>query len=252
MEEILRIENLNLWYGKKQVLFDINFSLRKGEILCIVGESGSGKSSILYSILRLLPQNAKVKGKIFFKGKDILSAPEREINDIRGREISIVFQEPSAYLDPLFTVGSQIREVFETHFPERKHESIKKTIEAMKRAGIPSPEEKYDMYPHQLSGGLKQRVCIAMAIVCEPEIILADEPTTALDVSVQKRILHLFRKLKEEGKSIILVTHDFGVVAEIGDRVIVLNNGKIVEEGNVFQIFDNPRNEYTKRLLSAI
>jgi len=163
-----------------------------------------------------------------------------------------VFQEPSSYLDPLFTVGSQIREAFLSHFPDRKREAYEKTLEAMRNAGIPSPEEKYGAYPHQLSGGLKQRVCIAMATVCGPKLLLADEPTTALDVSVQKRILNLFRKMKKEGRSVVLVTHDFGVVAEVGDRVVVLKEGRIVEQGDVYEIFDNPKDGYTKMLLEAV
>ena len=249
---LLKVENLNLWYGDSKVLHDVSFDLNEGEILCIVGESGSGKTSILYSILGLLPEKARVEGKVLFSGRNLLGLPEREMRSIRGREIGMVFQEPSSYLDPLFTAGTQIRETFESHFPERREEAYEKTIEAMRSAGIPSPEEKYRSYPHQLSGGLKQRVCIAMATVCGPKILLADEPTTALDVSVQKRILNLFRKMKEEGRSVILVTHDFGVVAEVGDRVLVLKDGRIVEEGDVYRIFDNPKEDYTKMLLEAI
>ncbi len=249
---LLTVENLRLWYGKKQVLFDVNFSLEKGEILCIVGESGSGKSSILYSIIGLLPPGSKLEGSIKFKGKELLKLKEKERKSIRGKEIGMIFQEPSSYLDPLFTVGSQVAETFAGHFPHRKGEAKPKAIEALRKAGIPKAEEKFNMYPHQLSGGLKQRVCIAIAIVCQPDLILADEPTTALDVSVQKRILSLFRKIREEGKSVILVTHDFGVVAEVGDRVIVLKEGRIVEEGNVLEIFDSPKSEYTRTLLEAI
>ncbi len=249
---LLKVENLNLWYGNSKVLHDVSFELKEGEILCIVGESGSGKSSILYSILRLLPETARVEGSILFFGKDLLKLSEKEMKKIRGKDIGMVFQEPSSYLDPLFTVGSQIKETFESHFPEGRKEAHLRTLEAMRNAGIPSPEEKFWAYPHQLSGGLKQRVCIAMATVCGPKILLADEPTTALDVSVQKRILNLFRKMKEEGRSVILVTHDFGVVAEVGDRVIVLKKGRIVEEGDVYRIFDDPKDSYTKMLLEAL
>ncbi len=248
---LLEVKNLSLHYGKKLALKNVNFFVNSSEILCIVGESGSGKSSIFYSILRLLPSYAKVKGEVIFKGKNLLELSERELRKIRGKEIGMVFQEPSLYLDPLFTVGSQIGETYIAHFKDKK-KAYEETIKAMKKAGIPKPEEKYKMYPHQLSGGLKQRVCIASAIVCNPSLILADEPTTALDVSVQRRILALFRRLKEEGKGVIIITHDFGVVAEVGDRVIVLKEGEIVEEGNVFEIFDNPKNKYTKRLLDAI
>ncbi len=249
---LLKVEGLSLWYGEQKVLHDISFSLHEGEVLCIVGESGSGKSSILYSILGLLPRKAKVEGKVIFDGVDITRLPEPRMREIRGRDIGMVFQEPSAYLDPLFSAGVQIAETFSAHHPDRRREAKGRALDAMEKAGIPSPEEKFRMYPHQLSGGLKQRVCIASAIVCEPRLLLADEPTTALDVSVQKKILHLFRRLRAEGKSILLVTHDFGVVAEVGDRVLVLKDGRVVEEGSVFDIFDSPREDYTKMLLSAI
>lgn len=248
---LLSVKNLNLWYRDFQALRNVSFEVNPGEVLCIVGESGSGKTSIFFSIMGLLPEYAKVEGEILFQGKNLLKLPERELNKIRGKDIGIVFQEPSLYLDPLFTVGSQIEETYTAHFKDKKG-AYARTIKAMKKAGIPKAEEKYRMYPHQLSGGLKQRVCIANAIVCEPKLILADEPTTALDVSVQRRILHLFRVLKEEGKAVIVITHDFGVVAEVGDRVIVLKDGEIVEKGDVFSVFDNPKHDYTKKLLSAI
>jgi len=248
--ELLKVEKLNLWYRDKKVLHDVSFSVKRGEILCIVGESGSGKSSIFYAIMKLLPSYAKVEGRIVFKGKNLLELSEKEMRNIRGKEIGMVFQEPSLYLDPLFTVGSQIMEAYTEHFGKKN--AYERTIKAMIKAGIPEPEEKFRMYPHQLSGGLKQRVCIAAAVVCDPLLLLADEPTTALDVSLQKRILHLFRKFKNEGKGVVIITHDFGVVAEVGDRVIVLKEGTVVEEGNVFSIFDNPKHEYTKRLLRAL
>ncbi len=247
---LLEVFSLNLWYGDTKVLHDISFKLEAGEILSIVGESGSGKSSILNSIAGLLPQNARREGRILFKGKDLTLLSEAEHRKIRGRDVGMIFQEPSSYLDPLFTAGSQVEETLRSHVSRADFKS--EAIGALARAGIPDPQEKYRMYPHQLSGGLKQRVCIASAIICNPSLILADEPTTALDVSVQKRILQLFRKLREEGKSIILVTHDFGVVAEVADRVIVLKDGRIAEEGDVFGIFDSPRADYTKKLLSAL
>ena len=247
---LLEVRSLNLFYGSKQVLFDVSFSVYEGEILCIVGESGSGKSSILYSIIGLLPPSARREGKIIFGGEDLTALGEKEMRSIRGSRIGMIFQEPSSYLDPLFTAGLQVEETLRSHREVSDYREA--AIGALSRAGIPQPEEKYYMYPHQLSGGLKQRVCIASAIICDPQLLLADEPTTALDVSVQKRILQLFRSFKREGKSIILVTHDFGVVAEIADRVIVLNEGRIVEEGDVFTIFDSPQHEYTRKLLSAL
>ncbi len=248
---LLSVKNLSLWYGAEKTLHNITFDIEEGEILCIVGESGSGKSSILYAVMGLLPPYTKVEGNIFFKGIDLLSIGESKRREIRGKEIGMIFQEPSSYLDPLFTVGSQIEETYTSHFSDQRS-AKEKAIEAMRKAGIPRAEEKFAMYPHQLSGGLKQRVCIAVSVVCEPSLLLADEPTTALDVSVQKRILGLFRRLKEEGKSIILVTHDFGVVAEVGDKVIVLKEGRIVEKGDIFKIFDNPVHPYTKLLLESI
>ena len=248
---LLSVRNLNLWYRNFQALKNVSFEVNPGEILCIVGESGSGKSSIFFTIMKLLPEYAKVEGEVIFEGKNLITLSEREMKKIRGKEIGMVFQEPSLYLDPLFTVGSQIVETYLAHFKNKKV-AYERTINAMRKAGIPRAEEKYRMYPHQLSGGLKQRVCIANAIVCEPKLILADEPTTALDVSVQRRILQLFRVLKEEGKAVIIITHDFGVVAEVGDRVIVLKDGEIVEEGDVFRVFDSPKHEYTKKLLAAL
>ncbi len=246
---LLEVKNLNLWYGDKHTLKDIGFSLREREILCIVGESGSGKSSILYSILQLLPKSAKVSGEIIFEGKNLINLSEKEMRKIRSSKIGIVFQEPSAYLDPLFTVGSQLSETAVAHLTLKSVKDY--VIDKMKKAGIPYAEKRYYAYPHHLSGGLKQRVCIANAIMCNPKIVLADEPTTALDVSVQKRILSLFRKMKEDGTSVILVTHDFGVVAECADRVIVLKDGEILEEGDVFKIFDSPKHSYTKMLIKS-
>lgn len=248
---LLSVRNLNLWYRDFWALKGVSFEVNSGEILCIVGESGSGKSSIFFAIMKLLPEYAKVEGEIVFEGKNLLTLSEREMKKIRGKDIGMVFQEPSLYLDPLFTVGYQIQETYLSHFKDKKR-AYEQTIKAMKKAGIPKPEEKFHMYPHQLSGGLKQRVCIANAIVCEPKLVLADEPTTALDVSIQRRILQLFRVLKEEGKAVVIITHDFGVVAEVGDRVIVLKEGEMVEEGDVLSVFDSPKHEYTKRLLSAL
>lgn len=249
---VLKVEKLNLWYGHRKVLQDVSFEVGEGEVLCIVGQSGSGKSSILYSILGLLPPHARVEGSIYLMGDDLRKLGRKEMREIRGRKIGMVFQEPSSYLDPLFTVGIQISETLFAHFSKSAEEVRERTLKAMRRVGIPEPEKKYGMYPHQLSGGLKQRVCIAMATVCEPKLLLADEPTTALDVSVQKRILALFRKIRSEGRSIVLVTHDFGVVAEVGDRVLVLKEGKVVEEGSVYDIFDHPKDPYTRELLAAI
>ncbi|MCS7171214.1 MAG: ABC transporter ATP-binding protein [Aquificaceae bacterium] len=247
---LLEVSGLNLWYGEKHVLKNINFCIEKGEVLCVVGESGSGKTSILYSLLGLFQWGARLEGSIKFMGREILGLQEAEYRRIRGRHISIVFQEPSVYLDPLFRIGVQVEEAYRAHYKEGDVKKI--ALQALKKAGIQDAERVYHSYPHHLSGGLKQRVCIAMATVCNPELVLADEPTTALDVSIQGRILRLFREMKEEGKSVILITHDFGVVAEVADRVIVLKDGEIVEENNVFGIFDSPKHPYTQELLRAI
>lgn len=247
---LLEVRDLKLWYGKRQVLKGISFGLKEGEVLCIVGESGSGKTSILYSIMGLLPEGSRLEGSIKFKGIELTELSEKDYRKLRGRHISIVFQEPSVYLDPLYRVGHQVEEAYEAHFG--KAGAKEKALEALRKAGIRDAEKVYHSYPHHLSGGLKQRVCIAIATVCNPELVLADEPTTALDVSVQSKILRLFRNMKEEGRSVLLVTHDFGVVAEVADRVMVIKDGTLVEEGDVWSIFDNPRHPYTQELLKAI
>ncbi len=247
---LLEIKDLRLWYGNAQVLKGVNLSLSRGEVLCIVGESGSGKSSILYSIMGLLPEGARLEGSIRLMGRELVGVPEEEYRKLRGRHISIVFQEPSVYLDPLFKIGIQVEEAYKAHFG--KGGAKERALEALRKAGIKEADRVYNSYPHHLSGGLKQRVCIAIATICNPELVLADEPTTALDVSVQSRILKLFRDMKVEGRSVILVTHDFGVVAEVADRVMVLKDGMVVEEGDVWSIFDNPRHPYTQELLRAI
>ncbi|MEJ7620691.1 MAG: ABC transporter ATP-binding protein [Aquificaceae bacterium] len=247
---LLEVRNLNLYYSDKHVLRNISFDLKEGEVLCIVGESGSGKTSILYSIIGLLPENAKLEGSIRFKEQELVGLSEKEYRNIRGRHISIVFQEPSVYLDPLYRVGTQVEEAYMAHFG--KEDAKEKALQALQKAGIKEVDRIYNSYPHHLSGGLRQRVCIAIATVCNPQLVLADEPTTALDVSIQSRILKLFRAMKEENRSVILVTHDFGVVAEVADRVIVLKDGMMVEEGDVWSIFDNPKHPYTQELLRAI
>ncbi|ADC88779.1 ABC transporter related protein [Thermocrinis albus DSM 14484] len=246
---MLEVHDLHLYYGQRHILKGVSFSVKEGEILCIMGESGSGKSSILMSIMGLLPKGAVLRGSIRWRGKELIGLSEGEYRKIRGREIGMVFQEPSLYLDPLFRVGSQVEEAYTVHFGKKGARD--RAVQALKRAGIQDAERIYRAYPHQLSGGLKQRVCIAMAIVCDPPLLLADEPTTALDLTVQKRILHLLRSLRDEGKSILLVTHDPGVVAECADRVLVIKEGEVLEEGDVFRIFDAPQHPYTRQLIST-
>ena len=247
MSPILKVENLSVSYPpfKNFAVKDLSFQLKKGEILCIVGESGSGKSTVLQAIGGLLPSYVKVWGTITFKGKTF--AANKTPKTLRGKDIGFIFQEPSVYLDPLFKVGKQIEETCLIHKGEN---CFTKTLKSLAYCGIEDPIRVYNSYPHQLSGGLKQRVNIADAVVNDPLFLLADEPTTALDVSTQKRILALFRKLKRDGKSVILVTHDFGVVWEVADRVLVMKEGQKVEEGDVSTIYSSPKHPYTKRLVS--
>jgi peptide/nickel transport system ATP-binding protein len=226
-------------------LENLSLKLSEGEILCIVGESGSGKSTLLKAVAGLLSPECRVEGEITYKGREI--SPRRGLRDYLGKEVGFVFQEPSAYLDPLFKVGEQIEETCIAHFPDNN--CREKTLNALGYCGFSNPIEVYHRYPHQLSGGQKQRVNIADAVVNNPYLLLADEPTSSLDVSTQKAILGLFRRLREDGKAILVVTHDFGVVWEIADRVLVLKDGKKIEEGSVYDIYENPRHPYTQRLV---
>jgi peptide/nickel transport system ATP-binding protein len=244
--KILEVKNLTVTYGRNVAVKNLSFEVQKGEIVTLVGESGSGKSTVLSAIAQLLPPYAGVEGEIKLNGINISKLPKRELNRIRGKLIGFIFQEPSAYLDPLFKVGKQIEETCLIHSSKNCYE---KTLNSLRGAGINEPIRIYNAYPHQLSGGLKQRVNIADATVNEPMLLLADEPTTALDVTTQKRVLNLFRKIREEGKAILLVTHDFGVVWEVADRVIVMKNGEKVEEGTVYEIYENPQHPYTHKLI---
>ena len=243
---LLEVKNLSVKYQNALAVENLSFTLEGGEILCIVGESGSGKSTILRAVAGLLPEYASAEGGIFFFGKNLLELSEEEFNALRGKEMGFIFQEPSLYYDPLYTVGYQIEETCKIH---THLECFEKTIGSLRRAGIKEPLRVYNSYPHQLSGGLKQRVNIADATVNEPKLLLADEPTTALDLPTQKRVLELLKRLRAEGKAILLVTHDFGVVWEVADRVLVMKEGKKVEEGSVFEIFEKPKHPYTKKLI---
>lgn len=231
---------------------DLSFHLNKGEILAIVGESGSGKSVSCMAIMGLLPDYASVKGDIIIDGQIIDRKDKNKLREIRGKKVSMIFQEPSAVLNPLLTVGEQIAETVLAKNKISKKEAKELAINAMKDAKIPQPEKRFYQYPHELSGGLKQRVVIATAIVNKPDYILADEPTTALDVTISAQILNLLVELKEKYNiGIALITHDLGVVAQVADRVIVMYKGKIVEENDVFTLFENPTTDYTKKLLSS-
>ena len=258
---VLSVRNLKVFFHTDnqviEALKGISFDLYRNEILALVGESGSGKSVTCYSILNLLPKYAEVSGEILFNKnsntyENLLDLNKEKLRDIRGNKISMVFQEPSAVLNPLLKIGDQIVEAILAHNKISEEEAKKLALKAMEKARIPQSERRFNQYPHELSGGLKQRVAIAIAIANNPSVLLADEPTTALDVTVAAQILKLFKELKENlNMGILLITHDLGVVAEIADRVLVIYKGEIVEEGDVFSIFDNPKHEYTKKLLSS-
>lgn len=256
---ILKVENLvTSFKSNGRVLHavdDCSFSIQQGKTLGIVGESGCGKSVTSLSIMRLIPSPPGhiSGGQILFEGKDLLKLPEHEMRTIRGNQISMIFQEPMTSLNPVYTIGDQIGEVFRLHKGASQKESRALSIEALKQVRISSPEERVDDYPHQLSGGMRQRVMIAMALACNPKLLLADEPTTALDVTIQAQILALMNNLqKENGMSIVLITHDLGVVAETCDDVLVMYAGKIVEQARVKDLFSSPKHPYTIGLLNSI
>ncbi len=256
--KLLEVENLRLGFLQNGrlvlALDDVSFFVKKAETVCIVGESGCGKTLTSLSIIRLTPPSAKILGgKVIFEGRNLLKIPEKEMREIRGKEISIIFQEPFTSLNPVFTIGDQLKEAIYIHEKISEEELEKRCIDLLKLVGIPSAELRMKNYPHQLSGGQRQRVMIAMAICCRPKLLIADEPTTALDVTVQAQIIELFRRLKQEyDLSLLYVTHDLSVVAHIADRVYVMYSGMIVEEGDVFQIFYNPKHPYTRGLLESI
>jgi oligopeptide/dipeptide ABC transporter ATP-binding protein len=258
-QSVLEIKNLKTYFftyeGVAKAVDGVTYRLAKGEPLGVVGESGCGKSVTALSILRLIPvpPGKVVDGEILFKGQSLLNLPEDEMRKIRGNRISMIFQEPMTSLNPVFTVGNQIQETFKLHQGLSKKDSLEKTVEMLKFVNIPTPEKCVERYPHELSGGMRQRVMIAMALACRPEILIADEPTTALDVTIQAQILDLMTKLKEElGMAIILITHNLGVIAEMVERVLVMYAGKIVEEAKTKRLFENPRHPYTMGLLKSI
>ena len=257
---LLEVKNLKTQFrtddGSFLAVDDISFSLEKGKTLGIVGESGCGKSVTSLSIMRLIPNppGSIVGGEIIFNGKNLLKLSEEEMRKIRGNEIAMIFQEPMTSLNPVFTCGYQIAEAIALHQKGLSSKQVReKTIDMLKLVGIPEPDKRVDEYPHQLSGGMRQRVMIAMALSCNPSLLIADEPTTALDVTIQAQILELIRKLQREfNASMILITHDLGVVAETCDFVAVMYAGRIVEYGSAEDIFYRPRHRYTKGLLDSI
>jgi oligopeptide/dipeptide ABC transporter ATP-binding protein len=242
--------------GIARALDDISFDLRPGETLGIVGESGCGKSVTALSILRLLPKPAGqiVGGEVSFEGRDLLNLSAEEMHEIRGNRIAMIFQEPMTALNPVYRIGRQLNETLALHNPQMSNEQIDRaSIEMLRRVGIPAPERRMKEYPHQLSGGMRQRVMIAIALLCHPQILIADEPTTALDVTIQAQILQLLKDLQQEsGMSIVFITHDLGVIAEMCDRVLVMYGGRIIEQAPVNTIFEDPRHPYTWGLLHSI
>ncbi|WP_078556680.1 ABC transporter ATP-binding protein [Bacillus alkalicellulosilyticus] len=232
----------------------VTFDVPRGKTLGIVGESGSGKSITALSILKLIDKPGRIKdGELFFKGKNLLDLNEKQMRTIRGNQISMIFQEPMTSLNPTFTVGQQIREAYKIHQGLGKNESTQKALEMLKLVGIPSPEKRLNQYPFELSGGMRQRVMIAMALACRPDLLIADEPTTALDVTIQAQILELIKELQSKlGMSVIMITHDLGVVAETCDYVAVMYCGKVVEFSDVRTLFQNPKHPYTIGLLNSL
>jgi len=257
--EILKVEDLTVHFhsheGVVRAVNGVGFSVRPGEILGIVGESGCGKSTVALSILRLLamPPGRIVRGRASFQGKDLLSMTEDDLEEYRGNRISMIFQDPLTSLNPVLTVGLQVGEVFEYHKKLEQWAIRQRTVEMLKQVGIPSPKERIREYPHQFSGGMRQRIMVAMAMACEPDLLIADEPTTALDVTIQAQVLTLMRRLcRRLGTAVILITHDMGVVARMCDHVSVMYAGHIVEYAEIEAIFKTPYHPYTQGLLRCI
>jgi phosphonate C-P lyase system protein PhnK len=252
-QPLLSVRNLSVAFGRSKVVEDISFDLGAGEILGVVGESGSGKSITALSILRLVPAPGRVSGAISFAGADLMALPEPEMRAIRGRDIAMIFQEPMTSLNPVFTCGDQVMEALIHHRGLDRTGARAEALKLLKLVEIPSAERRLDDYPHLLSGGMRQRVMIAMALACRPKLLLADEPTTALDATIQAQILDLLRGLQRElGMAVVLITHDLGVVAEVAHRVLVMYAGKVVETAPSDAIFARPFHPYTEGLLASI
>jgi ABC-type dipeptide/oligopeptide/nickel transport system ATPase component len=258
MPSLLTVENLAIQFGPPddpvKAVDGISFSMAPGETLAVVGESGSGKSVSALALTRLLasPPARYVSGRINFDGRDVLKMPDRELRELRGAKIAYIFQEPGSSLNPVFTIGYQIREAIELHRPEVR-EVTAEIVSALERVGIRDPASRLNDYPHQLSGGMQQRVMIAMALACKPRLLVADEPTTALDVTIQKQIMDLLKELKgSTNMAILLITHNFGLVSDFADRVAVMFRGKIVETGPTAEILRNPQHPYTRALIDCV
>jgi ABC-type dipeptide/oligopeptide/nickel transport system ATPase component len=251
-KKIISIKSLNMEINEKPILKNISININHGEMVGLVGESGSGKSVTALSILKLIDENVMLikSGQILFMDEDLLTKSEKEIQKIRGKDISMIFQEPMTSLNPVFTIGDQINEVHFIHSGISKKKATELTIDLLDKVGIPYPEISNKKYPHQLSGGQRQRVMIAMALACKPKLLIADEPTTALDVIVQAQILNIINDLRKSlDMSVLLITHDLGVVQDFCDRVYVMYNGKILENSSIDQLFKNPQHQYTRDLL---
>ena len=257
-ENILSVQNLHTSFhtdkGEVKAVNGVTLNLEKGKILGIVGESGSGKSVTAYSIMRILEKNGRItEGKILYKGQDIAAFSEKQMREFRGKCCSIIFQDPMTSLNPVFTVGNQLKEAIELHTDRKGKEAEARAIEMLTLVGVNEPEKRVKQYPYELSGGMRQRVMIAMALACEPDILIADEPTTALDVTIQAQILELMQSLQKKlGMAIIMVTHDLGVIADMCDEIIVMYGGRVCERGTAEDIFYRPHHEYTKGLLRSI
>lgn len=255
---ILDIQNLSVSFQTQRGLYravnDLSLNVAAGKTLAIVGESGCGKSVTSLAIMSLLPDVAQISsGSVFLGSKDLLKCSSSEMCSIRGNEIGMIFQEPLTALNPVYTIGQQIREVILLHKKISKTEAKELTLSLLEKVRIPDPEKRFDEYPFQLSGGMKQRVLIAMALACQPKVLIADEPTTALDVTIQAQIIELIKELQEEMKmGVIFITHDLGVVAEVADDVVIMYAGEVIEKGTVYQIFDTPRHPYTRGLLDSM
>jgi len=256
---VLEVRNLKTHFhtdeGVVPAVDGVDFTLKKGKTLCVVGESGCGKSVTAYTVMRLIPMPpGKVEsGEILYKGKNLVKMTENEMRDIRGNEIAMIFQEPMTSLNPVYTIGNQIVEAIVLHQKVNPKEARQRAIKMLTKVGIPDADKRIDEYPHQMSGGMKQRVMIAMALSCNPEVLIADEPTTALDVTIQAQILDLLQQLQStEGMSILLITHDLAVVAEVADEVLVMYASKVIEKAGVVEVFQSPKHPYTQGLIKAI
>ncbi len=257
-QHLLQVKDLHTVFpiesGEVRAVNGINFSLEKGKVMGIVGESGSGKSVTAYSILRILDHPGKIsQGEILFEDTDITRLPKNQMREIRGAKISIIFQDPMTSLNPVYSVGNQLTEAILLHTNRNRKQARARALEMLELVGVNEPAKRLKQYPYQLSGGMRQRVMIAMALACEPDILIADEPTTALDVTIQAQILELMRELRDKlGMAIIMITHDLGVIAEMCDEIIVMYAGRVCERGTAEEIFYNPKHEYTKGLLRSI